>query len=194
MLKPVPRPPCSPPTRVASSDDASLTFPDSATRSYGLRVRVGSSVSWRPLTVVRNSPVRVSIVSGTATTSTFSVSPPTSSRTSTAAVAPTDTLTRRAAGLKPVSVNVTSYVSAVTFAKTYWPSVSDTVSRVKPVLTDFAVTVTPGTTPPDVSATVPEIRPVSIWAHAGAYAAASATSATAKLNRTASRLIDVSSA
>ena len=70
---------------------------------------------------------------------------------------------------------------------------SDTVSRVKPVLTDFAVTVTPGTTAPDVSATVPEIRPVSIWAHAGAYAAARATSARAKLNRTAS-LIDVSSA
>src|SRR5262245_22901881 len=69
------------------------------------------------------------------------------------------------------------------------PCASLTVSRVNPVLTDLAVTVTPGTTPPWVSDTVPEILPVSICAQAGPNGAASATSAIAKLKRTASRLI-----
>ncbi len=60
---------------------------------------------------------------------------------------------------KPDSSNVSSYGPDGSAAIEYLPSPSDTVERTPMSAGDFAVTVTPGSTPPCASLTVPVRRP-----------------------------------
>jgi hypothetical protein len=61
------------------------------------------------------------------------------------------------------------------FGTTYVPARLVTSLRFNPVWVLRTATVTPGSTPPDVSRTVPRISPVVVCAAAGAEAAMTAT-------------------
>ena len=99
IAKPVPRPLGSP----------SDTFPAIDTRSYGLRVMVGSSRIWVSLTVVAMSWVEVLIWAEVSpTTVTTSVWAPTVIWTLTATVAPTGTRVLVCFVEKPLSSAMTS--------------------------------------------------------------------------------------
>jgi len=72
--------------------------------------------------------------------------------------------------------------------KTYAPRSSVAVVCVNPVPSSVTVTVTPGSTPPDASTAVPEMRPVMVWAVA-ADAAITSIAATISSKLTARVLI-----
>src|SRR5687767_4331956 len=144
-----------------------VTLPATATRSYTFRVIVGSSRICASLMVVATSAVTVLTSSEPATTLTTSVRPPTSRRALTLAAAPTGTTIFVDQLRNPWSATVSSYVVGATFAKRYAPLPSVTVSRVVPAPTFFSVTLAPGSTPPEVSVTTPDTRPVSVCAQAG---------------------------
>src|SRR5271157_2366011 len=58
---------------------------------------------------------------------------------------------------------VTSYVSGLRFGMVKMPAELVAESRVRPVLTDFTLTLAPETTAPLASLIVPVIWPVSVW-------------------------------
>jgi len=81
---------------------------------------------------------------------------------------------------KPVSSAATEYVPTGRLATVYAPLSAVTSVRVRPVLTFFTVTVTPGSTPADASRIVPAIWPLLC---------AAAAEAVAQTARSASRTI-----
>ena len=84
-------------------------WPESSTRSYGLRVIVGSSRIWVSVTVVAMSWVEVLIWAAVSPTTVItSVWAPTAIWTLTLTVAPTETLVRVCFVEKPLSSAVTS--------------------------------------------------------------------------------------
>ena len=106
--------------------------------------------------------VSLSMATALACTSTASVSPPVWRSRSTRTTWSTFRRTPvRLAGRKPWSDAVTEYVLTGSSGMTKLPSFPLIASRFEPVSSLVAVTVTPGTTAPVASFTVPVIWPVA---------------------------------
>src|SRR6476660_5150212 len=68
------------------------------------------------------------------------------------------------AGENPASSPETVYVPGGSCGKVKLPAVPDVAVRAAPVSTFRIDTAAPGTAPPDVSTTLPEIEPSALWA------------------------------
>ncbi len=138
IAKPTPRPLCA----------SDVTFGTVATKSYGLRVKEGSSVTCWVLMVLLSVCDSVLTCTAPAFTSTVVLVWPTSILASNANLAPTSTVTRLFWVAKPLAEMVISQSPGRRFGSTYTPDVFVVVARCVPVATFLAATVTLGTTAP----------------------------------------------
>ena len=94
-------------------------------------------------------------------------------------MAPALTSTTCGGTVKPKRVSVTSYVPGASPLNVNWPVPSVTATCAVPAAS-CASTVTPGSTPPVVSVTVPEIAPSWAMAMPGTHRTAAKISGSAK--------------
>ena len=138
---------------------SSVTFPDVATRSYGLRVSVGRSVIWLLVTTCDSVwfSVFTTAVSFEAVTSTVVDVPVTDNCADTSKRPPTSRVTWREYLSKPECSMVSVYVVGGKFVMAYSPADAVVALRVSPVPVETTVTVAPGTTALLLSVTIPEM-------------------------------------
>src|SRR5262245_51999213 len=151
---------------VPTSSVRSLETPGASVASWTkLRLLMGSSCTRSDPTSDCNAAV--GCTDCVPVTSTTSLTPPTDIVASTTMRSFTERATPRTTrGSKPESVNVTSYCPMGSSGAVYCPCSLVTRSIVWLVPTCLSVTVTPGSTPPLPSVTVPMMVPVVSWARA----------------------------